>query len=713
MSFWPGKSASLGSGRAAWYAPALLSVSGRAPGASIDTPATRTALVYRPDIDGLRAVAVTMVIAYHVAPRLLPGGFIGVDIFFVISGYLITELILSGMQRSAFSLAEFYARRVRRIVPALLVVLGASFALGWLTLLPNEFRWFGTSILWCAPFLANVFFAHAIGYFDPGADYNLLLHLWSLGVEEQFYLLWPVLLVLAVRHRVTIPVLGAVIATSLAISVWGARHAPVAHFFLPGARAWELAVGAMLAAWQLARGDTRAVRPAPARGRSAAAQHASLTGAAVIAAGAGLLNGDLFFPGAWGAIPVAGAALLIGAGPYPMVNRALLGSAPLVFVGRLSYSLYLWHWPMFAFARAFCGPELPATLIGGLIAATFAAALISYHWVEVPLRGGGGGRWAVPALLAALLGFTALGAAVSHRQLACRLSGPAFTAWDAAVTDWQIPRESMVDGQASLDIPALHTRRAATVLFIGDSHMQQYWPRITAVVAAHPDGARSVLFAAYAGCPILPSMNSLRQPRRCDAFFAAAARQALQPRVDTVVFGAFWELYLLGEYSLGDHQGVYSPQDPLRGRLGLDSHDTQVALAEFEQLVAALVASGRRVFIVLSNPTSPQFDPRWLVPVRVRFSPRLPLHFRADLRMVDVTAFEAFVAPLMNRLRDIATHTGAQVLDPRSTLCADMRCPAVAADGTSLYIDSNHLRAAYARERAGFLDRTVLEPPGQ
>ncbi|MFZ1903979.1 MAG: acyltransferase family protein [Steroidobacteraceae bacterium] len=713
MSFWPDKSASLGSGRAAWYAPALVPVSGRAPSVSIDTQVAHSGLAYRPDIDGLRAVAVSMVIAYHVAPRLLPGGFIGVDIFFVISGYLITQLVLSGIQRSTFSLIEFYARRVRRIVPALLLVLGGCFALGWFTLLPNEFRWFATSLMWCAPFLANVFFAHATGYFDPGADYNLLLHLWSLGVEEQFYLLWPILLVLAVRYRVTIPVLGAVIATSLAISVWGARHAPVAHFFLPAPRAWELAVGAMLAAWQLARQRAPTLRPAPAERRSAAARLASLTGALLIAAGAGLLNGDLFFPGAWGAIPVTGAALLIGAGPYAVVNRALLGSAPRVFVGRLSYSLYLWHWPMFAFARAFWGPELSSTLIAGIVAATFAASLASYRWVEAPVRGGAGGRWAVPGLLAALLGFTALGAAVSHRQLAGRLSGPAFTAWDAAVTDWQIPHESMVEGQASLDVPALHTRRAATVLFIGDSHMQQYWPRITAVVAAHPDSARSVLFAAYAGCPILPSMNSLRQPRRCDAFFAAAARQALQPRVDTVVFGAFWELYLLGEYSLGGHQGVYSPQDPLRGRLGLDSHDTRVAFAEFEQLVAGLVASGRRVFIVLSNPTSPEFDPRWLVPDRVRFSPRAPLRFGADPRSVDVTAFEAFVAPLMNRLRDIAARSGAQVLDPRSTLCADMRCPAVGTDGMPLYIDSNHLRAAYARERAGFLDRTVLEPPGQ
>ena len=664
-------------------------------------------LTYRPDIDGLRAVAITLVIAYHAAPRLLPGGFIGVDVFFVISGYLITGLVLAGLEQRSFTLAGFYRRRVRRIVPALLVLFAVCCALAWLTLLPGEFRWFGRSLLWCAPFLANVFFARVTGYFDPGADYNLLLHLWSLGVEEQFYLLWPILLLLAVRSGATVRVLAAVLVTSLLISLWGAWHAPVAHFFLTGARAWELAAGALLAV------RARAPRAAGARGVAPAARswcsraHRSGLGLALIAAGALLLSAERGFPGPWAALPVAGALLLIDAGPDAPVGRLLLASAPLVLVGRLSYSLYLWHWPLLALARAFVGPELSAVQLALVIALACAAALASHQLIELPLRRGAFGRAAVPLLLAALAAFTVIGALVAQGALAGRLRGPAFSAWEAALTDWHIP--GAAQEPAEFETTLLPTRRAASVLVIGDSHVQQYWPRIAALVAAHPDSARSVRFTAYAGCPILPGLNSVRQPRNCDGFFRYATAQAWRPEVDTVVFGAFWELYLRGECGLDQHQGVYRSGDPLRRPLGLSSPATQSALRGFEALLGALRASGRRVFVVLSNPTSPRFDPRFLVPLRVRLSLHPPPSVRAAPgQQVDASAFEACVAPLSARLGAIAARSGARLLEPRATLCNGMDCPAVGADGLPLYIDSNHLRASFAREHAGFIDETLL-----
>jgi peptidoglycan/LPS O-acetylase OafA/YrhL len=616
------------------------------------------------------------------------------------------------LQERTFSLGGFYQRRVRRIVPALLVVLAACFAFGWFTLLPGEFRWFGKSILWSAPFLANVFFAHATGYFDPGVHYNLLLHLWSLGVEEQFYLLWPILLMVAVRYGVTMRVLCAVIAASLAISVWGARSAPIVHFFLPGPRAWELAIGGVLAARQLGASHASTARTLSSGSRPwwSCAHRNALAGLALIVVGAVLLSADNTFPGAWGAIPTGGAALLIGAGPHSLVNRRFLGSRPLVFVGRLSYSLYLWHWPMFAFARLIWGRELPRSAIALVVALAFAAAFASYRLVELPLRYAVIGRRAVPALLGGLIGFTALGAAMTWDRIPPRLSGPAFIPWENAVSDWQITGEGSVDEQTGFETLTLHTQRAATVLFIGDSHLQQYWPRVTYLVDNHPDAARSVRFAAYAGCPMLPGLNSLRQPRNCDGFFTYATEQAFRPEVDTVVFGAFWELYLLDEYSIERRQGVYSSADLMRSRLRLDSRDTQIALQQFERVLAKLASNGRQVFIVLSNPTSPWFDPRTMVPPRVRLSLQLPRSFVANDRQVDAAPFESFVAPLMDRLREIATRTHAQVIDPRSTLCAAMSCPATGADGLPLYLDSNHVRATFARERAAFLDQTLLAP---
>ncbi len=678
---------------------------------AVAAPPRCTAFAYRADIDGLRAVAITMVIAYHAAPRLVPGGFSGVDLFFVISGYLITGLIVAGVQAQSFSVLAFYQRRVRRIVPALLVVLTACLAVGWFTLLPGEFRWLGRSILWCAPFLANVFFAHVTGYFDPGADYNLLLHLWSLGVEEQFYLLWPILLLLAMRYGVTMRVLGAVIISSLAISLWGARHAPATHFFLPGPRAWELALGGVLAARQLL-----APRPPPGnsaadtqRGRAWTAA-ASVAGAVLIGASALLLDAQDIFPGAWAALPAGGAVLLIAGGPGALLNRRVLGSRPLVLVGKISYSLYLWHWPAFTFTRAILGPALSPTAVALVIAGSVAAAVASYRLIEMPVRRAAG-TGPVVALLAGLAGFTVLGATIANGALPGRLSGPQFAGWDAAVTDWKIPAEVNADERTEFTTAALRSERSATTLFIGDSHMQQYWPRIAHLVASRPQSARSVLFTAYAGCPILPGLNSLRQPRNCDGFFSYASAQALRPEVDTVVFGAFWELYLLAEYQLGSQHGVYSSADPLHRRLRLGSPATAVALQRFGQLLTTLVASGRRVFVVLSNPTSPQFDPRWLLPRQVRLSRYVPPLVVADRpRSVDVRPFEEFVAPLMSELRAIAARSGAQVLDPRTSLCDGSICPAVGADGLPLYIDPNHIRAGYARTRASFLDETLLGP---
>jgi peptidoglycan/LPS O-acetylase OafA/YrhL len=665
---------------------------------------------YRPDIDGLRAVAVIMVIAYHAFPKYVPGGFVGVDVFFVISGYLITQLILSGLQEGSFSLAGFYERRVRRIIPALLVVLAACVVVGWFTLLPGEFRWLGRSLAWSTPFLANVFFGHYTAYFGPDADANVLLHLWSLGVEEQFYLIWPPLLMLAAAHGLAMRVLGAVMATSLGISVWGAWHAPDIHFYLPGARAWELALGGTLAAWQLSGAHRSIFRSLPASRRwHGGVQVASLSGLGLLAGGGVLLSTGNAFPGILGVVPTLGAALLIWSGTGALVNRRLLSLGPMIFIGKMSYSLYLWHWPLFAFARIIFGRDLPPATVVVIVVLAFAAAWLTYRQVEVPLRSGRGGPRAVPALLGGLVGFTALGAAMAAQWIPGRLAGPAFTSWEAALVDWQYSGETHVDTRSGFPTLRARSYRAATALFIGDSHMQQYWPRVTQVIETHPEAARSALFAAYSACLPLPGIESLQH--ECDALFTYAAGLAFQPDVDTVVFGACWECYLLREYSGHHWQGVYRADDPTHTLLRLGSPGTQIAFAQFERLVTRLVSSGRRVFIVLSNPTSPMFNPPSRIPARVRLSLHVPDTLVADAEPVDAAHFEMSVAPVMDRLRQIAARTGAQVLDPRSSLCEGMSCAALGTDGAPLYIDATHLRAAFARERASFLDETLLGSP--
>jgi peptidoglycan/LPS O-acetylase OafA/YrhL len=669
------------------------------------------ALMYRPDIEGLRGLAVGLVVAYHAFPKFRTGGFVGVDVFFVISGYLITLLVLSGLQTGTFSLIEFYRRRVRRIVPALLVVVTACCIFGWLLLLPSELRSLGSSITWCSLFVANLFFALTAGYFEPVAESNPLLHLWSLGVEEQFYLVWPVLLTLTVKRGVMMRVLGTVIAASLGMSIWSAWMGSSPHFYNPASRAWELAVGGMLAAWQLGTPRSPAADDSSSRPqRWLGAQAISLVGLALIIVGGVCWTVDKRIPGIWSVIPTAGALLLIAAGPRATGNRWFLASRPMTFIGRISYPLYLWHWPLFSFTRIVLGHPAQPAMAAGAIVIALAAAYATYRLVEVPIRYGGLGRKAVPALLAGLALLAAAGVALDSRWITGRLSGPLVSQWDAAANDWNFSGDDQIDERTGFGTLTVTARRDRKALFLGDSHIQQYWPRVRRIIDAHPDSARSAVFVSFSGWPPLPGINHLYHTRNSSGFFDRAMDLAFQPDVDTVVIGAFWEFYFLGEYrpdrSVQEVYGV--PPSALQ----LDSPGTQAAFEQFQRAISRLVSSGRRVFIVLSNPTSPLFEP--VFPADIRLSLHLPGSLGSDKgSRIDAGPFESFAAPVMNRLRAIAAQTGAKVVDPRLTLCDGMICPATDSKGMPLYLDSNHLNGSNARERASFVDEMVLGPDVQ
>jgi peptidoglycan/LPS O-acetylase OafA/YrhL len=369
---------------------------------------------YRPDIDGLRAVAVGGVVAYHAAPRLLSGGFVGVDVFFVISGFLISGLILSDIEQKSFSFLNFYRRRVRRILPALLVVIVATWLVGLFTLWPRQFADLGAHILAASVFCSNILLTMQTGYFEAAANTKPLLHLWSLAIEEQFYLIWPGMLLLAWKCRFNLTVLfGLILATSFASGMASlASHPAWAFYGLPG-RAWELAIGALLT---LPRGIGRMPRPM----RSAL----SAAGFLLIVLSMLWLSDRDPYPGWRALLPTIGTGLLIFAGKDSLVGR-LLAVRPLVTVGLISYPLYLWHWPLLALTHITQIQPMP------LIAAadvTFAAILawLTYRMVELPIRNGASislRRYA-PAGLASVLVFCGIlgGATEWSSGLAFRLS---------------------------------------------------------------------------------------------------------------------------------------------------------------------------------------------------------------------------------------------------------------------------------------------------
>jgi peptidoglycan/LPS O-acetylase OafA/YrhL len=331
---------------------------------------------YRPDIDGLRAVSILLVVAYHAHPWAVPGGFIGVDVFFVISGFLISRIILSECDAGHFSLLGFYARRVRRIVPALLIVLIATCVIGWGVLLPDQFILLGKNVIAGVAFSSNLFQLSQTGYFAPDAIDNPLLHLWSLGVEEQFYIFWPLtlLLISGLRRRGFWIGLFALASFCSGLAIF-AGHTEWA-FYAPLPRAWELLAGALLATDSLSRKE----------GLSATTQNllGTLGLAAILCAGFTLDRTQLF-PGFYALLPVLGASAII-VSPEAWVNRVALSNRPMIFVGLISYSLYLWHWPLLSYLSILRNGVPNFLEIWVAVIVAVGLSVLTYRFVERPLR---------------------------------------------------------------------------------------------------------------------------------------------------------------------------------------------------------------------------------------------------------------------------------------------------------------------------------------
>jgi len=358
-------------------------------------------LPYRADIDGLRAIAVSIVVLFHAFPSFIAGGFVGVDIFFVISGYLISKILIGGLDKGVFSYGNFYARRIKRIFPALILVMAASLAFGWFALFPDEFKLLGKHVLGGAGFVSNIMLWFEVSYFDPAAETKPLLHLWSLGIEEQFYIFWPVLLALVYRFKSSLLRLTLVLlAVSLLVNVAGVHRLPTATFYSIASRAWELLFGALLAYLSLnkismAFGEWRR-GPHGAAGSTSAPlfdsaspggrNFLSFLGLIFIVTACALVRSGKSFPGWWALLPTLGAGFLIAAGPAAWVNRVILSNRVLVWIGLISYPLYLWHWPLLSFAQIVESGVPAFNIRAGAVAAALVMAWLTYKLVEMPLR---------------------------------------------------------------------------------------------------------------------------------------------------------------------------------------------------------------------------------------------------------------------------------------------------------------------------------------
>ena len=369
---------------------------------------------YRPDIDGLRAVAVLAVVAFHSFPSWVRGGFIGVDIFFVISGYLISTIIFENLDKGTFSFTEFYARRIKRIFPALLLVLIACFAFGWFALLADEYKQLVKHIAAGAGFISNFTLWNEAGYFDNSAETKPLLHLWSLGIEEQFYIVWPLLLWVAWKRKFNLLVITIIVAiASFVLNIKGIKHDMVATFYSPQTRFWELLSGSLLAWVTLYKKDTFSninfkldyllsrivyTEKQEADGKRLS-NILSFIGLLLLVYGFWRINKELSFPGKWALVPVLGAVLIITAGSKAWVNRTILSNKVAVWFGLISYPLYLWHWPILSFARIIESEVPSRNILIVAVVLSILLAWLTYKLIERPLRFGKNSKAKVAVLV--------------------------------------------------------------------------------------------------------------------------------------------------------------------------------------------------------------------------------------------------------------------------------------------------------------------------
>lgn len=644
---------------------------------------------YRAEVDGIRALAVLPVVLYHAGVPPFSGGFVGVDVFFVISGFLITSMISAEIGERRFSIVNFYERRIRRIFPALFALMLGVMIASLILMLPDDLRRLSRSAGAAAFFVSNILFWKESGYFaDPG-DTKPLLHTWSLAVEEQFYIFFPLFLMfmhrfLPGRLRAGVLVLALL---SFAACIWGTMRVPDASFYLIVTRAWELMVGA----W-LALGSGR--QPAPKTGEFCAVAGLGLMAWAIFGFGK-----ETPFPGAYALAPCIGTALLIyGAQPPESRVGALLRSRPFIFFGLISYSLYLWHWPLMVFSRYVAMRELNPAETVGVIAASVLLAWLSWKFIEAPFRKRDGmfrrpGLFAASAAVMAGFAAFAIGGTLSAgwpQRLPERME-PALAEAGSKLRNADRSR-CMLDlepgqGEAEEAISLQSLCRlgdaaaAPSFLLWGDSHAESV--RAAMELEAQRSGAAGV-FVGATGCPPILGVERYDQGkgRGCERFNEQVMTLLRDnPSIRSVVLLGRWALLASGKrYGLESGTEVALAPDGISGNAAIFDHG-------MTRTVQQLVGLGRMVYLVSGVPEVGVYVPQALL--------KAQWYGRPTEISPTTEAYLARNAHILGLFNSLAGE-GVKILHPYKTLCSSERC-AVEQGGVPLYADEHHLSVAGAR----------------
>ena len=650
---------------------------------------------FRDDINGLRAIAVAVVVLYHFKVGVAPGGFAGVDVFFVISGFLMTQIVLGRLDRGGFSLVDFYLARVRRIVPAMTVLVAATFAVGVALMNPLQLESLAHSALASLLFFSNIRYAHETGYFAAPPEDNWLIHTWSLSVEWQFYMLYPLALMalarLGARGRGVALATIAMGAASLYLTIahWRAGGGPLQEgfFLLPG-RAWEFLAGGLVAML----GPRLGLRD-PAR----IGLHAA--GLALIALGVALVDRTSAWPSPMTIIPVAGTAVVLLAARERAWWARL---APVAALGRWSYSIYLWHWPIVALL-AFTGHDSKPWAIAG-IALSVACGAASYALVETRLttllwQSRRLGRPLAASIFAGIAALTLFASATNGLESIKYAGRPAILAQladdRAAQKDWTFPKAcDSFHWDAATNVSTCQFGAAAAhdTLVLGDSFAEQLTPRFS-----HALGGTGVTFVTEGGCPPIPGVERSTPGMNCRRFVDIAYAKADASPARRIVVTALWPGYGADNLCVGP--------DGACTRLDKGAFDTRLHAA-FLRMAArwrALREAGKEV-VVVDVPPYGAGDPAALYAQDIAGKPATDV----SRPLAD---FKAETHDASSMLAEAARAAGVTYVDPAPGLCPQGLCPIVVG-GRTQYKDSVHLRASLMKgPRFAIYDSIIAPAP--
>jgi peptidoglycan/LPS O-acetylase OafA/YrhL len=504
---------------------------------------------YRPDIDGLRAVAVLAVVVFHAFPEMLKGGYVGVDIFFVISGFLISTILYENLDKNNFKFSEFYSRRIRRIFPALISILLFCWVVGWFTLLPEEYMQLGKHILSGATFVSNLTLWSESGYFDVSSDVKPLLHLWSLGIEEQFYIFWPLFIWIFWKSKNNFPFIFVLLflsVSSFALNSWYIKTDLVGVFYSPITRIWELLSGAIIA-WVIYTDEPKSKNFIQRYKNTL-----SIAGLITILFAMSAYNREMLFPGWWALAPVFGASALIFAGQDAIFNRLILGNRVLVLIGLISYPLYLWHWPLLAFAKII-SVEVGFWYRLGIVLLSIVLAVITYFLIEKPLRFGGKNKLKVSCLIigmsvVAYMGYAAFirdGIPINRvkiRSANALLNGILTYKFDQNPA-YRVGTCLLRENQGSEDFKSCNNTEApekSSILIWGDSHAGHLYPGFNAIHSKE----FNILQRTISGCPPIAGFSPDDRPR-CKQSNDDTINYIRKIKPERIVLAANWSRYKL------------------------------------------------------------------------------------------------------------------------------------------------------------------------